>query len=108
VRQHATQTNCLCRQSAVAVARSEVFMGLGMKLIEKATIIHYHRHRLGQYRAGTVESLLIATAVDNFCMDSSALRGPTTGIAPPAGRWRPASTIASRQRARNLSEWWAT
>ena len=28
-----------------------------MNLIEKATIIHYHRHRLSQYGAGTVESL---------------------------------------------------
>lgn len=28
-----------------------------MNLIEKATIAHYHRHRIGRYRAGAVESL---------------------------------------------------
>jgi ubiquinone/menaquinone biosynthesis C-methylase UbiE len=28
-----------------------------MDLIEKATVMHYHRHRIEQYRCGTVESL---------------------------------------------------
>jgi SAM-dependent methyltransferase len=28
-----------------------------MNIVEKATVIHYHRHRIAQYRAGTVESL---------------------------------------------------
>lgn len=28
-----------------------------MDLIEKATILHYHRHRIGQFQPGTVEAL---------------------------------------------------
>lgn len=28
-----------------------------MNLIEKATILHYHRHRIGQFQQGTVEAL---------------------------------------------------
>lgn len=28
-----------------------------MTLLEKATIIHYHRHRIGEYESGTVEAL---------------------------------------------------
>ncbi|MGZ0020530.1 class I SAM-dependent methyltransferase [Nitrosomonas sp. wSCUT-2] len=28
-----------------------------MNLIEKATILHYHRHRIGQFQPGTVEAL---------------------------------------------------